>query len=345
MIASRTIPKETPMRTSRSMLVACSLAALVCVNHAPAQDGAGGFGGSGGSGGSTTPPSIAAALANLQLELNALNTMNDAAGQQLEGARRRTELMSTFVASKNLKEQWTAFSSQWKPTKAPLSFQQAYQTALQAERLRGAVAPSTQDIDTLTNEVAATTSMVQKQWSSLNAARRQVHAMAAFLDANKLMDAYHDFATAQAKAMQAAEATRAAQQSQMEKDREAKEQSARNAALNFLQKQWDAQDHSANSGVDYNFQFSQSYSQASQFSQSPGSAGSAGTPTTPGSGPPQPVPTAYDYWTGTYFNGYADPYYDIYGSPVASGYGQWGGAGAYNRTNPAAREAAATGRR
>lgn len=302
------------------------------------QSGAGGAGGAGGTGGAATgapnatPPGITAALVNLQMELNALNTMNDALAQQLDGASKRIALMTSFISSKKLDADVATFKTTWKPTSAPLSFQQAYQTSMQAEQLRGGVMPSTNDIDTLTNEVAATTTMVHTRWNTFNTTRNQVQVLTQFLNDKKLMDGYHDYAVANAKTQQADADARAAKQPELEKEREAKANASRQAALTYLQKQWDAQSHASNSGTNYNYTFSQGASQAGPFSQTPSTAYTAGTGETPPTYPVDPYPAVSDYWTGTYFNGYADPYYDVNGLP--GGYAVGGGrtaAGAYQR--------------
>lgn len=349
------------MRLPRALLLVCSMTLVTSTGLAMAQGGAGGqgggtTGGAGGSnggagaagggpgggvggagggaaaGGNAQPPGIVSALANLQMELDALNSMTDAAAQQLDGAAKRIDLMTKFIASKNLNDAFATFRNGWKPQSAPLSFQQAYQTAMQAEQLRGGSAPSTTDLDTLTREIAATTSMVQQQWIGLNGKRNEVQALTQFLNTQKLMDAYHDWAVGQAKAVQAEADARADNQAKLEKERDAKAQAARQAALTYLQKQWDAQSHAANSGTNYNYTFSQSASQAGPFSQTPSTAYTAGTGETPPTYPVDPYPMVSDYWTGTYWNGYADPYYDVNGFPGGAAVG--GGrtaAGAYQR--------------
>lgn len=290
-------------------------------------------GGAGGGGADDLHPSVGFALSNLQLELNALNSMNDAASSQLSKAQARQKLMTDFIASKKLTDAFDAFAKGWKPQSALLSFQQAYQTALKAEQLRGAVTPSTTDIDTLTNEVAATTTMVQSQWNRLNAQLAQTEIAAHFLGQRNLMNEYHDFAAKNAAAVKAEMDARADRQVQLEKERRAKEDARRAAALEHLQKQWDSESHLNNSGINYNYQFSQGASQASEFSQTPFTAYAAGTGQNPAisRNPVSPTqPTAYDFWTGTTFNGYADPYYDVNGWPGGSS-GVINAADAYRR--------------
>lgn len=347
------------MLASRSRSAVVLLALASCCAAAFAQGGgsggaaagSGGMGGSGagagsagapaggqaGTGGSASPsgsPGLTAALVNLQMELNALNTMNDASGAQLDKAERRSTLMTKFIASKSMNDALTTFSSSWKPQVAPLSFQQAYTTALQAEQLRGGVTPSSTDPDTLAAEVQATSAMVHQRWNKLNSQLRQSQQLTAFLNSNKLMDEYHAFAQKNAAALKADADARAAKQQQLEKQRDAKADASRQAALTYLQKQWDAQSHLANSGINYNYGFSQGASQAGPFSQTPGDAYSAGTGQTPPNYAPVPVPTAYDYWTGTYFNGYADPYYDVNGFPQGYALSQGAGPGAAYQRMP-----------
>jgi len=303
--------------------------------------GAGGQGGAGGAGGNaaTAPdmhPSVGAALANLQIELNALDSMNDAASTQLSQSQARQKLMTGFISSKKLDDAFKTFTQGWKPTAAPLSFQQAYTTAFQAEQLRGAVTPSTSDIDTLTNEVAASTTMVQAQWNRLSAQLRQTQMATDFIASQKLMDEYHDYATKNAAAVKAEMDARADRQAQLEKSRRAQHDARRGAALDYLQKQWDSQSHLNNSGTNYNYTFSQGASQAGQFSQTPFTAYTAGTGENApiSTNPVSPtVPTAYDFWTGTTFNTYADPYYDLNGWPAGYSGGGANAADIYRRAN------------
>ncbi|MFO0894949.1 MAG: hypothetical protein U0574_08350 [Phycisphaerales bacterium] len=283
-------------------------------------------------------PGMVPAFTNMQLELNALNSMNDAAGQLTDGARRRVTLLTDFVASKNMQADFTTFQQGWKPNSPPLSFQQAYTTALNAEKLRGPVTITTSDFDTLTREVTATTSMVQTGWNSLNSLRGQVSCLSAFVHGKNLWNDYHTFAAARVKQMQADAAAAAQAREAKDKAEMTKEDQARIAALDYLQKQWDSQSHLASSGINMNYSFSQSASQASQFSQTPSTAYTAGTGQNPAVYPVDPYPGVYDYWTGTYWNGYADPYYDVYGGATFGPNGVWNGpdggltpAGAFRR--------------
>ena len=327
------------MRTRRSLALA-SLALLASTALAAAQGGAGGSGGqSGGASGASgqpggtasQPPGIVAALVNLQMEINALDTMTNAIAQQLDGASRRIDMMNRFLASKNLADDFKTFRQSWTPTSAPLSFQQAYQTAMQAEQLRGGVTPSSDDFDLLTREVGATTTMVRQQWDTLNSRRRDVQAMTQFLHDRNLLDEYHTYAGAQTKAAKQADQTLQQQQQAAAREQDQKDAAAKQAAKVHLQKQWDAQSHAAASGVNYNYSFSQGFSQASQFSQTPWTAYDAGSGQQAPTPAPDPYPGVFDYWTGTYWNGYADPYYDVNGAPDGYFRGNVPPAQMYNR--------------
>jgi hypothetical protein len=259
---------------------------------------------------------VAAATDNLQQELSALQLMNEAIGPARAKSQARIQQMKAFVAEKGLAAEYKAFSPE--NGHPPLTFQQAYQAALEQQSLHGKPAGGGEDLATLQREVAATTSMVQEAWKGLNSNLATVHAMSSFLASKGLMDEYVAWSrTYEADRKRDEAATIAKQRSAA--DAAAKQQAdARDKALAALQQRMDKM-HYVSTGIDYNYQFSQGVRPGSQTGDRQFSQGVA-----PGS--------QMGYYGGSYYNGYADPYYDIWWDNThlnfpAGSYGQnlWNG--------------------
>jgi hypothetical protein len=265
-------------------LAACTaLAAVLC-------------GGFAGSAFATPQNAVTAATGNLQDELAALQLMNDAIGPARAHSQARIEQMKTFVAEKGLAAEFKAFTPA--NSHPPLTFQQAYQAALQQQSMHGKASGAGEDLATLQREISATTSMVQDAWNALNANLATVHTMSAFLSSKGLMDEYVSWSRSYESDRKKLEAATIAKQ-RAAADADAKQQAdARDKALKELQKRMDSM-HYVSTGIDYNYQFSQGVRPGSQTGDTQFSQGVA-----PGS--------QMGYYGGSYYNGYADPYYDIW---------------------------------
>lgn len=239
---------------------------------------------------------VTAAAGNLQEELSALQLMNEAIGPARAHSQARIAQMKAFVAEKGLAGEFKSFT----PAAAhpALTFQQAYQAALQQQSLHGGAKAGGEDLATLQREVSATTTMVQESWNGLNSNLATVHAMSAFLSSKGLMDEYVTWSRTYEADRKRNEAATIAKQ-RAAADASAKQQAdARDKALKELQQRMDKM-HYVSTGIDYDYQFSQGVRPGSQTGDTRFSQGVA-----PGS--------QMGYYGGSYYNGYADPYYDIW---------------------------------
>lgn len=236
----------------------------------------------------------------LQVEIDALNSMNDALGPMSANAQTRLDRMRTFAKDANLGDVPAASSGR---SFDGLTFNQALQVAIRQQQLRGRPAPSAETQDTLEREVAATQTLVQEQWSRVNTLHRQVGAMTDFLSAKGKLDAYLDWAVknpVQAPASDSlAKTDRAAKAPQLtteERDAKIQQYQQHRAALQLA---WD-QEHAVGTDAPSNI-------------GAPGYSPLGGPPSG-GDQSTQGFPANQnDYYAGSYWNGYADPYWDVQG--------------------------------
>lgn len=240
---------------------------------------------------------------SLAIEFAALGLMNDTVGGMLPSAKKRVDLLTGYIKSKGLDGEYEAFEA---PDFNPgATFSQAFAAAQDEAKLS---APTmAEDHDTMAREVSAQMQLVQGSWNRLQELRKQTWGLTSFVRSKKLFDDYHAWAVKEtsdeaAKAKSDADAKRAAA------DADARNQAAqKTAAMQQLQQRWDKIPYST--GVDYHYQFSQgSEANGADFPWGNGSY------------------SGDNYWNGSYYNGYADPYYDVWGGP-----GWVGGWGSYWR--------------
>lgn len=310
---------------------------------------------------------VPTSLLNLQHELNGLNAMNASTSSLIHNAQTRLKAMDAFLQQKNLTADFATAAASAKPLAPTCTFTSALNSALEAERLQGVSNVSTTDADLLTKEVAATTTMTHENWDRLNGLMSQVGARTDFMRAKGVFDDYQEWAPGFNQAQVSAEAAHEEQLRQQAAQHEKDQDAAVQAKLLSLKSQWDKIAYDC-SGIDYNYTFSQSVAQPGQFSQSPTSGGpgflaynnTAGSGAVAGGQPAYTSPTygmtmvpgLYEgpagganivgvpnmgYWGGSYWNTYADPYYDVVGYPrgMAPGYGPDGIHNGFNRSSGA----------
>ncbi|MFO0828322.1 MAG: hypothetical protein U0572_09240 [Phycisphaerales bacterium] len=239
----------------------------------------------------------------LQLEIDALNSMTDAMGPMVNDADTRVKLMTGYISEQKLDAAFATFKS---APNAPgfngLTFNQSYQVAVKDQQLRGNPVPSTTDVVTLENEAMATQTLVQSQWVRLNSLHDQVVKMTAFLESQKQLDAYTAWAqTAAAKRLENYTPPPPPTDKSSANGDLTPEQRAANIAryqehLARLRQHWDEEQYS---DAQPDFKPSQGY-----FPQNNGISTSN---------------ASNDYYSGSYWNGYADPYYDVWGYPAGAG--------------------------
>lgn len=232
------------------------------------------------------------AVANLQTELAALNLLNSMVGSKKTDSSARIAQMQAFMAAQKLDGDFAGFKAT--TSFSPVSFNQAYQAALDQVQLGGPPDSKITDLDTLVAEVQATTTMVHQSWDQLNQNLAKVQTMTEFLDRGGKMNDYLRWSVEYN-----------AEQKQQDMERLAKNRAAADAAarariargdrnIQALQKKLDSMPYST--GIDYNYTFSQGVQPGSQTG----------------------------YYGGTFFNSYADPYYDIWNANTHLNFGQFG---------------------
>ena len=256
---------------------------------------------------SVTTPTVAHAqssesLAQLQTELDALDTMTDTLGPMRKSAEIRLQQMTGFLKQSGKTNDEVKWSSENPTTFHALSFQQAYSEAVKQQGSRGAAKPSSDDADLLGREVNAQKVMTQDQWSVVNKLHQQVQQRTDYIRSIKGMNDYEKYAAAATKKRMADHtAAKPATDRQSEQggitpaQRQANIEKYQNQQAT-LRRHWDH----------YHFTFATS------------------------DGPPPGGPFANrnydysndengysydndDYYDGSYYNGYADPYSDVWG--------------------------------
>ncbi len=309
-------------------------------------------------------PQIQAALINLTVEYNALNSMLHSIGSIRIHAEDRINAMNAYMKQKNLTEGWLSYSASVTSAPAGTSFNQGYQTALANEKVRGTPQVSTQDLDALTRDVSATTTLAQESWNSQNKLFQKVSLLSAYLQSKNELVGYQQWApnyAAQQRAAQTARYAAANKAGEQQAD-------AYYHHLDELEEQWDKQPPST--GIDYNYVFSQGYGPAQGGTASQANTGGVGVnaPNVQGVNTPWnyagaqggfypgaygggsgyyggvPAGNQYDinanqgYNGGSSYNSYSDNYPDLYGYPAGTdlsvrGFGPNGVNNAWNRGN------------
>jgi hypothetical protein len=270
---------------SLAMIITAAAATAVPFNMATAQ---------------TTPSD---SLAQLQTELDAVDTMTDTLGPMRKSAELRLQQMKDFIEQTGKSSDWQKWTAA-NPGDAfhGLSFQQALTQAAKQQKSRGASKPSTDDRDLLAREVSAQQTMTQDQWNTVNKLHEEVQQRTNFIRSIKGMRDYEKFAADETKKRLANHTPPAATTDRRSESggispaqRQANIEKYQNQQAT-LRKHWD----------NYHFTFA----------------------TTGGPPPGGPFGNRNDnnnndnyndnyndndYYDGSYHNGYADPYYDVWG--------------------------------
>jgi len=232
-------------------------------------------------------------LVMYQQEMDALGAMSGSMGPMVVAAQERIKLMKEFISDQKLEGDWANFTPISKAASfSSLTFNQALQTAFDHQKNMAPKAPASNDMSTMAAEVQATQTLVHKQWNRLNDLHQQVETMTAFLTSKDKLKDYKAWAMEQAdaQAKQASEA-RAAHLAAEKAHYEHQQQ---------LRKKWDEQQHQQMLAT---IAASNQRMAGGGGGQTSGGA-SAGSQDASGSSD-----EAQDYYAGSYWNGYADPYY------------------------------------
>lgn len=255
----------------------------------------------------------------LQLELDALDTITDNLGPMRAGAQARVEMMTSFMSKNGMSSAYRAFAASDKaPTFHAMTFQNAYNQALSEEKSRGMAKPSSADAGTLSNEVAGQRMLAEDQWKTVNGLHDQVAKMTAFLKSQGKMNDYITFAKDNADKPQRPDAgtdRRSEAPGITPEQREANIAKYR-AQQEALRRHWDHYHFSSGvGGLPPGGPF-RGNPQGSPVGENPDQVGDADPYIA--AYPNSAVENAWysgDYYGGSWWNGYADPYYDVYGYP------------------------------
>lgn len=310
-------------------------------------------------------PQVQSALVSLQQELNALRTMLHSIGNSRKNSEDRISAMNAYMKEKNLMDGWYAYSSSTTAVPAGMSFLQGYQGALQNEKMAGTPTPSTTDIDALTRQVAATTTLAQESWNAQNKNFQTVSLLSAYLQSKDALVGYQQWAPAYAAKQREAQKERYAAANKAADQ----QQQAYLQHLDELHQIWDQQPH--DTGINFNYGFSQGYGAneggtGAGTSAGPGGGVGINAPNVVGANTPWSYagakggfyPGAYSqgayygnsppgnnynvnfgndgYYAGSNYNSYSDTYPDLYGYPAGTdlsvnGFGRNGINNIWNR--------------
>lgn len=261
------------------------------------------LGGPAATGAHAQSGAAAATPAQVQLQIDALDTMNSTLGPMVLEATERAKLMQMFITEQAMDSDWKQYQAS-NPEQAfhGLTFEQAFETALKKQTLAPPSTPTSDDAEFLQRDLAATQTLVKKQWDRVNELHEQVGQLTAFLKKEGTnMEAYLTWADQEQKTLaQDAAAKRAAD------DKKEAAIKANTAHQEELRQEWDQQQYQQNQ-QDPNMQ--------PNMAVGDGEHGMAN---------PDPSIQYTDrplngYFGGSYYNGYADPYYDVYGYGRAGG--------------------------
>ncbi|MEE2973233.1 MAG: hypothetical protein VX672_08905 [Planctomycetota bacterium] len=257
-------------------------------------------------------------LSQLQLELDALDTVTDSLGPMRKDAQRRVELMTSFIQQSGMEDAWKSWTGTTEGKAFHgLSFQQAYQQALQEEKSRGGPKPSV-DRETLAAEVQGQRTLAEGQWNTVNALHEQVGRMTAFLQSKNAMDSYMTFArkasTEKPQERPDAGTDRRSESSGITPAQRKANIAKYRAQQEKLRRHWDHYHFTSGTGSLPPGGPFRGNPQGNPIGEDPNQVGDVDPYI--GAYPNSAVENEWysgDYWGGSWWNGYADPYYDVYG--------------------------------
>ncbi len=237
------------------------------------------------------------AIMRLAHEEAALELVDSSAKTALQDAIRRIAAMHAFIEIRGATADFAAFTQGFHTSASQISFQQANDAAL--DHLgRRVPAPSTTDLQQMETAVQVASASAHQSFNQLNAARRSVEMLAIYLKRAGLLAAYQEWAAAHpASIAHNARGNRAAAKP------------AADAAANPAADSAAAEPALAQAHGEYSrdIRAVQGRWDAAQLAGNPLEA------TPPAEAPSLAV--AHGPYATTWWNSYADPYYDIAGTP------------------------------
>jgi hypothetical protein len=244
------------------------------------------------------------ALLRLEAERRALEAVDHAAHQAAHDASRRIAAMHAFVDLRRLDSAWARFTRDYVANLDQITFDEAVDQAMR-HGAGSPARPATNDVGHLERAIEVESGVARASWNQLNRQRRAVDALTAFLSSNDLLAQYQAWAPGYMRSMgwrpdvpAPTDAPPEAVQRrglQMEWDRVQRERRAQAPA-----------DRPPPNAVPL-------------VPQGGTPAGSVPAPAPEGGVVPAPVAIgaspARSAYANSWWNGYADPYYDMSGYP------------------------------
>ena len=270
-------------------------------------------------------------------QLAALQIMNSTVGPMITQANTRNQQMVAFIKAKNMESDWDAFNSSSKaPNPQSLTFDEGYKVALERVQKEQPVTKTDHSAEDLKSNISATKTLVQSEWSNYHNVHKMSVRLSAFLQSKGAMSDYETWSKTYSEKRAAEFQKRMNEENAKQSDAAKRIRSKFKAQQRYLMQHWDEEMHLkglANSSgyimarnrqsiVADSHQYPYLDSQTDQvnlntanepFGEGSGYAGSYG----PG------------YYDGSWYGGYADPHYDVWGFP-----GDNDGDDPYARTHP-----------
>ena len=240
-------------------------------------------------------------LAKLEAERDALEAVDHAAHHAMQDAARRVAAMHAFIDQHDLEADWARFARGYVASLDQLTFDEAVEQAMR--HAAGAPrTPSSNDVGHLEQAIAVEAGVARASWNQLNRQRRSVDVLTAFLQSKDRLAYYQAWAPAFMRRMG------------WKPDAPPPGQASPDAVRRRgLQMEWDRAQREQRATA-----------------QLPPNAVPLVPPGgTPAGGTPQPSPQhgvvpapvaigaspARSVYANSWWNGYADPYYDMGGYP------------------------------
>ena len=238
------------------------------------------------------------ALLKLEAEREALEMVDHASRLGAEESGRRISAMHAFIDQRNMESAWARFSRQYVPTLDQLTFDEA--TARAKSQAAGTVpTPDTNDVDHLEQAVEVESGVARASWNLLNRHRRAVDTLTAFLLQENVLGDYQGWAPGYMRAMgwkaQGPDAGQAPNPDAVRR--------------RAVQLEWDRAQREQRAQVPQGWEPGNGVPAGSTPSNVPSENGVIPAPVSLGASPARSI------YSNSWWNGYADPYYDTGGFP------------------------------
>ena len=238
------------------------------------------------------------ALLKLEAEREALEMVDHASRLGVEESGRRISAMHAFVDQRNMESKWARFSRQYVPTLDQITFDEAVARA-KSQSAGTHPTPDTNDVDHLEQAIEVESGIARTSWNMLNRNRRAVDGLTAFLLQENVLGDYQGWAPSYMRAMGwKAQGPDAGQAPSPEAVRR-----------RAVQLEWDRAQREQRAQVPQGWEPGSGLPAGSTPTNVPEENGVIPAPISLGVSPARSI------YSNSWWNGYADPYYDTGGFP------------------------------